>query len=66
MGDYMLYKLKAKRVEKGIKQSFFSKQLGITPQYLSRIEKGEVEPRRDLMIKIADLLGEDVKKLFFE
>lgn len=66
MGDYMLYKLKAKRVEKGIKQASLSKQLGITPQYLSRIEKGEVEPRRDLMIKMADLLNEDVKKLFFE
>lgn len=65
MGDYMLYKLKAKRVEKGIKQGLLSKQLGITPQYLGKIEKGEVEPRRDLMIKIAKLLGEDVKELFF-
>lgn len=61
----MLYKLKAKRVEKGIKQGILSKQLGIMPQYLGRIEKGEVEPRRDLMKKIAELLGEDVKELFF-
>ncbi|WP_123054501.1 helix-turn-helix transcriptional regulator [Clostridium sp. JN-1] len=62
----MLYKLKAKRVEKGIKQGVFSKQLGITPQYLGRIEKGEVEPRRNLMIKIAQLLDEDVSELFFK
>ena len=42
----MLYKLKAKRVEKVIKQGILSKQLGITPQYLGKIEKGEVEPSK--------------------
>ncbi|MBR9648184.1 helix-turn-helix transcriptional regulator [Clostridium tyrobutyricum] len=62
----MLYTLKAKRIERGIKQIDFSKQLGITPQYLCRIEKGEIEPRRDLMMKIAELLDEDVKELFFK
>lgn len=61
----MLYKLKGKRAEKGIKQSDLAEQLGITPQYLCRIEKGEVEPRRDLMIKISEVLGTDVKDLFF-
>jgi Predicted transcriptional regulator with C-terminal CBS domains len=59
------YKLRGKRVEKGIKQGFLAKQLGITPQYLCQIEKGKVEPRRDLMIKIANALEEDVKNLFF-
>lgn len=66
-GDYMTeHKLKGKRVAKGIKQGYFAKQLGITPQYLCQIEKGTVEPRRDLMIKIAEALGEDVKELFFQ
>lgn len=59
------YKLKGIRVSKGIKQGEFAKQLGITPQYLNNIEKGKAEPKRDLMIKIAEGLGEDVKELFF-
>lgn len=61
----MNYKLKAKRVEKGIKQGVFAKQIGVTPQYLCQIEKGTVEPRRDLMIKIAEAIGANVKELFF-
>jgi len=61
----MAYKLKAKRVEKDIKQGVLAKQLGITPQYLCQIEKGKIEPRRDLMIKIAKALDEDIKVLFF-
>lgn len=61
----MIYKLIAARTGKGIKQGELAKQLGITPQYLRLIEKGEVEPRRDLMIKIAEALQEDVKELFF-
>lgn len=59
------YKLKSQRVRKGIKQGTLAKQVGITPQYLCKIEKGEAEPKRDLMIKIAEILGEDVKELFF-
>jgi len=62
----MVYKLKAKRVEKGIKQIVLAKQLGITPQHLCQIEKGVIEPRRDLMIKIANILDVDVKVLFFD
>lgn len=62
----MIYKLKAKRVEKGIKQGILAKQLGITPQHLCQIEQGKIEPRRDLMIRIANILDTDVKILFFE
>ncbi|MEQ8156670.1 MAG: helix-turn-helix transcriptional regulator [Clostridiaceae bacterium] len=60
------YKLKGIRVMKGIKQSDLAKQLGITPQYLNKIEKGNAEPRRDLMIKIAKILDCSVTELFFE
>jgi putative transcriptional regulator len=62
----MNYKLKAKRVEKGIKQNEFARKLNITVQYLCKIEKGEVEPRRNLMIVIANELGTTPQQLFFE
>jgi putative transcriptional regulator len=58
-------KVKGKRIENGIKQQDFAKMLGISKVTLVRIEKGEVEPRRDLMLRIANILGEDVKELFF-
>lgn len=57
--------LKIERIKKGFKQGEFAEKLGITPQYLRLIEKGEVEPRRDLMIKIAKALNSDITTLFF-
>lgn len=64
-GDEYMYKLKAERVSKGIKQKDFAKELGVTPQYLNSLENGRTEPRRDLMIKISDLLGCSIQELFF-
>ena len=61
----MMSKLKVERIKKDIKQGEFAKKLGITPQYLRLIEKGAVEPRRDLMIKIAKALDTTVAELFF-
>lgn len=60
-----MYKIKAARVCLGIKQKDMADKLGITPQYLNNIEKGKVEPRRDLMIKISELLNSNVQTLFF-
>lgn len=60
-----MYNLKAERVRKGIKQKEFAEKVGVTPQYLCLIEKGKVEPRRDLMIKIAKELDSTVQELFF-
>ncbi|MDO5518590.1 MAG: helix-turn-helix transcriptional regulator [Clostridium sp.] len=60
-----MFKLKAERVNKGIKQKELAKELGITPQYLSSIENGKTEPRRDLMIKISKLLEISIQDLFF-
>ncbi|CUP24894.1 phage transcriptional regulator [Clostridium baratii] len=59
------FNVRSERVKQNIKQGEFAKELGITPQYLCLIEKGEVEPRRDLMIKIAKALKSDVVTLFF-
>lgn len=53
------------RIRRGIKQGELAKQVGITPQYLRLIEKGEVEPRRDLMMKISKVLNVSVIDLFF-
>ena len=61
-----MYKLKAVRVSKNIKQKDLAINLGITPQYLNNIEKGKTEPRRDLMIKIAEALDTTVQALFFD
>lgn len=61
----MEYKLKAKRVEKGIKQGDMAKWLGVTPQYLCKIEKGEAEPKRDLMKRASEILETPVQELFF-
>lgn len=62
----MTYKLKAKRVEKGIKQKDVADKVGISRKMLIDIEAGRVEPRRDLMLKIAEILKEDVTTLFFD
>lgn len=43
-----------------------AEKLGITPQYLCKIEKGEVEPRRNLMKKLSEELDTDVQELFFQ
>lgn len=65
-GEYMtIYKIRGRRNELGKSQKDVAKELGITPQYLCKIEKGLVEPRRDLMERIATLLDADVKDLFF-
>lgn len=61
----MPYKLKGIRVNMGIQQQELAKKLGITPQYLNRIEKGLVDPRRSLMIKISKALNIPVQELFF-
>lgn len=61
----MYYKLKAKRVEKGIKQGELAKQLGITSQHLCKIEKGESFPRLDLMKKMSKFLEIPIQDLFF-
>ena len=59
------FDVKSKRVKKDIKQGEFAKRIGITPQYLRLIEKGEIDPRRSLMVKIAKELDTTVQELFF-
>ena len=61
----MLYKLKGIRVANGITQKKMAEELGVTVQYLNRVEKGLVDPRRSLMIKISKALNTPVQELFF-
>lgn len=59
------FNVKSVRVKKDIKQGVLAEKLNITPQYLRKIEKGEIEPRRDLMLKLAKALDTTVQELFF-
>ena len=61
----MKHNLKVLRVSKGLKQKECASLIGITPQYLGLIEKGVVEPRRDVMIKISKVLNISVQEIFF-
>ena len=58
------FKLKSERVKKGIKQCNMAKELGITPQYLSKIEKGEAIPRLDIAQKVSSILNIPIEDLF--
>lgn len=59
-------KLKAERVLKGIKQMDMAHKLGITPQYLSRIESGKVDIKLSTLKKIANILEVPVSDLIEE
>lgn len=59
-------KLKSIRVLKCIKQNDFAKMLGITPQYLSKLESGKVDLKRSFMVKASTILSTPVQELFFD
>lgn len=58
------FKIKTERIKQNIKQFEFAKRIGITPQYLCLLEKGEVNPKLDLMIKISKELNSTIEELF--
>ncbi|HEY8363754.1 MAG TPA: helix-turn-helix transcriptional regulator [Tissierellaceae bacterium] len=63
----MVSKLKLKRIQMGIKQKKLAQQVGITPQYLMRLEQGKAKnPSVDLMKRLAESLNCTVQELFFE
>ncbi|WP_306303052.1 helix-turn-helix transcriptional regulator [Alicyclobacillus sendaiensis] len=47
-------------------RSLVARELGITPQALGMIERGQRTPRFSLMQKIADYYGKSVDELFRE
>ncbi|MBO8126349.1 MAG: helix-turn-helix domain-containing protein [Firmicutes bacterium] len=54
---YLGGKLKVARVRKGWNLTKTSKLAGISPAYLSQIERGQVNPSIDVLKRLADVLG---------
>ncbi len=49
-------KIRYYRLSLELGQSVLAEQIGITPQYLSKIEHGSARPSMDLVFRIADEL----------
>lgn len=56
---------KITRIKLRIKQQDLAKQVGISREYLRRIENDSANPSREIMIKIAAALNSTVQELFF-
>lgn len=54
------------RLKKSMKQYEVAKKVGIAPQYLRLIEKGEVNLNLKLMRRLSEVLEVDMITLFFE
>lgn len=57
--------IKVARVRKGINQDELCKIISISRSTLSKIENGEHDPKRSLMIKMSEALDTSVQELFF-
>lgn len=58
--------IRKERVLRDIKQQDLAREIKITPQYLRKIEKGEVDVKLSLIIKIAKALDITVNELIEE
>ncbi len=52
-------RLKERRLALGLTQAQLFEQTGITAAYISFIERGRGNPTLDMMIKLADAVGEE-------
>lgn len=59
-----ILRLKEVLKEKGVTGKELSEKIGITETSLSRIVKGDQQPRFDILLQIADALDVDVRVLF--
>ena len=57
--------LKLARIRKGLTQEELCKLANIGRVTLSKLEKGEGNPRRDLMIRVAKVLEVSIEEIFF-
>lgn len=53
-------KIRYYRTIQKMAQAEFAEKVGITPQYLSKIECGNAKPSTDLLFRIADVLGVEI------
>lgn len=59
-------KLKIKRIEKGIKQKDLAELVGISYQYLSKLESTvATNPSNKIMVRIAEVLECPIQDIFF-
>lgn len=59
-------KIRYYRKDRNFEQVDFAQKIGITPQYLSKIECGYAKPNMDLMFRISECLDIDVAELVKE
>ena len=57
--------LEQERKKKQWTQEFVSKQIGVTPEAVSMLEKGKRKPSYDVLVKLLDLFGYDDPRLLF-
>ena len=55
--------IKAERVRKGYTQEFFAEKVGITREYISRIERGQANMSILKILNLANFLETDIKNL---
>ena len=58
-------KVKIARIKKKIKQQELASMVGISREYLRKIENDVANPTKMIMIKIAEILECPVQELFF-
>ena len=59
-------KLKAARAEKDMTQAALAEAVGVSPQTINAIEKGEYNPTINLCRAICKALGKTLDELFWE
>lgn len=60
---YLGAKIRYYRHLKGLEQTELADKIGITRQYLSRLENGTSKPSIDLLFRIAEILEIDVGQI---
>jgi len=56
----ILKQIKIARQEKGLKQSEFGNKLGLPQSHISRIERGETDPRLSTVIDMARIVDREL------
>jgi transcriptional regulator with XRE-family HTH domain len=58
--------IKALRVSQGLSLNALAAEAGISPSHLSRIERGLTVPSYDVLDRVADAIGSDLRELRME
>ena len=62
--DLIGIRIKHLRQERGLSQEALSEKVGISPKYISSIERGKENPTLDIIIKLAGALQVDIEDIF--